>query len=190
MTMSQVYSADFLKELNDRSDILSLVSQSTRVEKIGNNHLALCPFHAEQSPSLQVNTHNNTFYCHACGAGSSNHSKVKSCDAVSFLQHSKQITFPEAVQELARLNGMNLPNLSPEEQLKKNQEEQWASYCTKIADLFNYNLKNNEVAIKYLRNRGMVDLHMDIWKIGYGGLEPHNDFMYLKERITFPMFDY
>lgn len=188
--MSRYYPQEFIQELQQKASIVDIVSQYTQVEKMGHSYLARCPFHDDQTPSLQLNPDKNTFYCHACGAGSRNHSEVKSCDILSFLQHVNHMEFPDAVEFLANMTNTPLPVLSPQEQAELNQRKERAALMEKLADVFHYNLKENQEILQYLGNRGMTHLDMDIWKIGFGGDSPHKDFLHLKDRIVFPFFNY
>lgn len=188
--MTKYFTQDYLEELQHKANIVEIASMYTQVEKIGKNYLAQCLFHDDYTPSLQLNPETNTFYCHACGAGSKNHSHVKSCNILAFLQHANGITFPEAVEKLAQMTNTPLPSLSPEEQAELNKKKEQATFMNKIADAFHFALKENQKALDYLRNRGMTDLDIDIWKIGFGGESPHKNFSNVRNRIVFPMFDY
>lgn len=188
--MSRSYPRDFIDELKMKANIVDIVSMYTEVKKVGSNYLALCTFHQENNPSMQLNPDQNTFYCHACGAGSSSHSTVKSSDVISFIQHMQNIDFPSAIEYLANLLNESLPILNPEEQRKVEQEKQYFDLMKRVAEAFHYNLKENEKVLDYLRNRGITDLDIDIWKLGYGGEDPHKEFVNVKNRIVFPLFDY
>lgn len=55
--------------------------------------LAVCPFHADTAPSLSVNLQNGGFHCFGCG---------EKGDVISFHAKLNQLSFPEAVNDLAR----------------------------------------------------------------------------------------
>src|SRR5512143_611947 len=39
------------------------------LKRSGKEYQALCPFHADKSPSLSINPESGLFHCHACSAG-------------------------------------------------------------------------------------------------------------------------
>ncbi|MBR2246329.1 MAG: toprim domain-containing protein [Bacilli bacterium] len=188
--MAQHYPSEFIEELKQRANIVDIMSQYIQVEQMGHSHLAICPFHDDQTPSMQVNSDNNTFYCHACGAGSKNHSEVTACDVISFLKHINNITFGESVEMLASMVGIPLPQLSPEEQAAVNQKREYFNLMSRVSEAFHMNLCEHQRSLQYLGNRGITHLDMKVWKLGYGGKEPHSNFINVKNRIVFPMFNY
>jgi DNA primase len=188
--MSRYYPDSFLKEIKDKANIVDIVSSYTQVRQMGANHMAVCPFHSDQNPSMQVKPETNTFYCHGCAAGSSNHSKVKSSDVLSFIQHAHNLSFPDAVEMLAKLTNTPLPTMSREEQEKVNQERHWLEFCLKADHVFRTHLSQNEKALTYLANRGLTPLELETWRLGFGGEDLPNQLKNVKNRITFPLFDY
>ncbi|CDQ41928.1 DNA primase [Virgibacillus salexigens] len=188
--MKRHYPTEFLDQLQQQANLVEIISSYTQVEKMGKNYLAQCPFHDDHTPSLQINPETNTFYCHACAAGSKNHSEVKACNAIGFIQHIEKIPFPEAVEKLALIVGLSLPNLSPQQQAELERRSEWLELMSKVGETFHHNLKNNQNSLQYLGNRGITHLDIDIWKLGYCGDETHQNFANLRNRIVFPLFDY
>ena len=91
----------FIDELAARTDLLALLS--TRINftrKSGSNHWACCPFHQEKTPSFSVNTQKGFYHCFGCGV---------SGDAIRFLMDYDNLPFPEAVEQLAAFNGLDVP---------------------------------------------------------------------------------
>src|SRR5437867_22713 len=91
---------DTLRELSDRANIVEAVSAQISLRKVGRNHLGLCPFHAEKTPSFTVSEDRGMFYCFGCGAGG---------NVFSFLMKIENLSFPEVVERLARRYGVTLP---------------------------------------------------------------------------------
>lgn len=187
--MRRKFTSEYLQELKSRADIVSLVSQVTKVEKLGMNYLAVCPFHGESNPSMQLDLSHNTFYCHACAAGSRNHSVVNSADAISFVRHAMNKSFQDAVEYLADKVGMTLPAMTPDEIAQEQQYQNWIERCKSIQRRFKENLASNQEAIKYLLNRGINETLIYMWGIGYGD-DQDDVFKNTRGRITFPVFDY
>jgi DNA primase len=94
------YSPALLDEIRASIDIVDLVGRFVNLRKAGANWKALCPFHAEKTPSFMVNPRKGIFHCFGCGAGG---------DAFGFLMKMDRLSFPEAVRALARQAGVALP---------------------------------------------------------------------------------
>ena len=62
-------SEDFLNELRARCDIETIISQYVVLKKNGRSLKGLCPFHSEKTPSFNVSSDKQLFYCFGCGAG-------------------------------------------------------------------------------------------------------------------------
>lgn len=184
----QYYPSEFIDALKEKADIVSIISHFIPLKKVGNNYLGRCPFHNDQTPSMQVNPKTNTFYCHGCGAGSRHHSEVQSSDVYSFVMNYNKMNFKEAVEWVARFIGEPLPILNPEEQSKIALKESWYVYCKKAADRFYNNLVNNDRAMLYLSSRGFTEREIEIWRLGFGDNVDY-DFRNTKDRITFACFD-
>ena len=91
---------EILTELRERAGIVEVVSAHVGLRKVGRNHLGLCPFHAEKTPSFTVNEERGIFHCFGCGAGG---------NVFTFLMRMESLPFPEVVERLARRYGVTLP---------------------------------------------------------------------------------
>ncbi|MCX5891375.1 MAG: DNA primase [Deltaproteobacteria bacterium] len=98
---------DKLLEIKDAARIEEVVGQYVQLTQKGKNLLGLCPFHADTSPSFTVAPEKGIFHCFGCGAGG---------NVFSFLMLHQRLSFPEAVQELARRYGIpiSLKELGPD----------------------------------------------------------------------------
>jgi DNA primase len=79
--------------------IVSVIGERVRLERRGQNHIGLCPFHKEKTPSFNVNAERGFFHCFGCQA---------SGNVISFIQQLDGLTFPEAVRELAERAGIQV----------------------------------------------------------------------------------
>lgn len=95
------YPKEFLQDLNDKTDIVSLAMQYTEPKPAGLDFVCKCPFHSEKTASLHLYTRDNSFYCFGCGTGGT---------ALHFLMNAEGYTFTEAVAELAKRAGLPLPD--------------------------------------------------------------------------------
>ena len=90
----------FLDDLLDRVDIVEVIDRRVKLKKTGKNYSARCPFHEERSPSFSVNPDRQFYYCFGCGAGG---------NAITFVMEYDNVEFPQAVENLAGLAGMEVP---------------------------------------------------------------------------------
>ena len=101
------FSDRFLDELLARSDIVDVVSGYVQLTKrSGSNLFGLCPFHSEKTPSFSVAPDKQIFHCFGCGKGGT---------AIQFIMYIEGLSYPEAVEFLARRAGMEIPDESPDE---------------------------------------------------------------------------
>ena len=96
------FSDTFLQELAERNDIVDVVSSYVRLTKrSGANLFGLCPFHSEKTPSFSVAPDKQIYHCFGCGKGGS---------VINFIMEIENLSFPDAVEFLARRAGMEMPD--------------------------------------------------------------------------------
>lgn len=113
-----------VREVLERASIVEVVSEYVPLRRSGANYLGLCPFHAEKTPSFNVNPAREIFHCFGCGVGG---------NVISFVMKIEGLSFPESVKLLARKAGVEIEErlLTPAE--KQAQDERQA--FRKIQDL-------------------------------------------------------
>ena len=94
------YSDEIIEEVRSRSDIVDVIGQYVHLQKKGANYFGLCPFHNEKSGSFSVSPHKQMYYCFGCGAGG---------NVITFLMKYDNLTFQEAIKQLAERAGVKLP---------------------------------------------------------------------------------
>ncbi len=94
------YADDKLEEIRARADIADVIGAHVRLRRAGRNLVGLCPFHNEKTPSFSVNPERGFFHCFGCGAGGT---------VFDFVMRTEGLSFPEAVESLARRYGIALP---------------------------------------------------------------------------------
>ena len=95
-----IFSGEFIEEVRARNDIVDVVSGYVKLTRRGASYTGLCPFHNDKTPSMSVHPARQTYHCFACGA---------SGDVFSFVMEYDRLDFPEAVEQLAKRAGMELP---------------------------------------------------------------------------------
>ncbi len=94
------FEEDFVEEVRQRNDIVDIISSSVNLKRSGSNYVGLCPFHNEKTASFSVSPSKQMYYCFGCGAGG---------NVFTFLMEYENLTFVEALEELAGRAGMELP---------------------------------------------------------------------------------
>jgi DNA primase len=106
------------EQLKDRireSPISTVISHYIPLTKKGSALVALCPFHSDTRPSMNVNDNKGMFKCFACGQGG---------DAISFVKEYKKLEFIDALKEIASI--LNLPFEEYQKEKKKNPRMEMA----------------------------------------------------------------
>jgi DNA primase len=153
---------DKLLEIKDAAAIEEVVGQYVKLEQKGRNLLGLCPFHSETKPSFTVAPDKGIFHCFGCGAGG---------NVFSFLMQYHRLSFPEAVQELARRYGipLTLKELGPEgAQQAKKRTAAYEANATAAA-FYAATLASSEGAPgrAYLKKRGLTPEIIRAFQLGY-----------------------
>ncbi len=88
-----------IDEINNANDIVDVISTYINVKRRGRNFLALCPFHPDKNPSMNISQEKKVYHCFSCGA---------SGNTFRFVQDFEKISFFEAAQKLAARAGIDL----------------------------------------------------------------------------------
>jgi len=153
---------DKLLEIKDAASIEEVVGQYVKLTQKGKNLLGLCPFHADTAPSFTVAPEKGIFHCFGCGVGG---------NVFSFLMQYHRLSFPEAVQELARRYGipLSLKDLGPEgaQQAKKRTKAYEANAAA--AGFYAATLASSEgkPGREYLTKRGLTPEVIRAFQLGY-----------------------
>jgi len=159
----------FMDELRRRVSLSSVIGKSVKLIARGNRLIGLCPFHQEKTPSFHVRDDDGYYHCFGCGV---------SGDAISFLREQESMSFMDAINHLAGLAGMTVPEqqkLSPEEREQRNS---MAHMLEAAAQFFEQSLQKDSglPAKSYLEKRQVSLSSQTRYRIGYApasGLLPH-----------------
>ncbi|BDU69310.1 DNA primase [Geothrix oryzae] len=136
---------EIVERVRDATDLLALVGQAVKLRKQGSAHVGLCPFHAERSPSFQVVANRGFYHCFGCG---------KHGDAFAWLMEREGMTFPEALEQLARAAGIDLPQRRERPSAEVDLETRMRSALEAAQSFYERQLERSEAARAYLRRRG------------------------------------
>jgi len=151
---------EVLAELRDRANIVEVVSGHLGLRKVGRNHVGLCPFHAEKTPSFNVNEDRAIFHCFGCGAGG---------NVFGFLMRLESLAFPEVVERLARRYGVTLPDRGEDDPALRVRESLFR-LNEKTAGFFQRYLWDSadaSAARAYLEERGISRATAERFQLGF-----------------------
>jgi len=154
---------DKIREIKNSADIVDIVSEVVFLKKRGKNHVGLCPFHSEKTPSFTVSPQKQIFYCFGCGTGG---------NVFSFLMKQEGLSFPEAAGVLARRFGIEVPTqkMTPEQRRQISERENLLAVNREAMDFFRFSLHGSDKgkqAVAYLDKRGMTKEIIDRFNLGY-----------------------
>jgi DNA primase len=151
---------EVLAEIRDRASIVEIVSGHVSLRKVGRNHLGLCPFHAEKTPSFTVSDDRGMFHCFGCGAGG---------NVFTFISKMENLPFPDVVARLAERYGVRLPERGEDDPARRERDDLFA-LNEKTARFFQRHLWENaeaEPARRYLEERGIGQAVAERYLLGW-----------------------
>lgn len=150
----------FLQDLRDRLTLSEVIGGRIRVTRAGREFKACCPFHHEKSPSFYVNDDKQFFHCFGCGAHG---------DVVGFVMRHDNLSFVEAVEQLASKAGLSVPRQTPQDVEKAKREKSLYSLCEEAAKFFEQQLRNphHHDILDYMQQRNLSAETLASFRIGY-----------------------
>jgi DNA primase len=152
-----------IEEIKRKIDIVEFIGGFITLKKAGRNFKAVCPFHQEKSPSFVISPERGIWHCFgACGEGG---------DVIKFLMKWENITFIEALKELAKKTGVKLTlnKISFEDKIWQ-KKERFIGMNQLASEFFHYILKKTDFGKKassYLKTRLLNQPIIDKFELGY-----------------------
>ena len=161
----------FIQEVLDKTDIIDIISEKVTLSKKGKSYFGLCPFHNEKTPSFSVEPDRKIYNCFSCG---------EKGNAVTFLQKTNNISFIEAIEDLAiRANvDMDFTEFKTEHKDKRLFEINEAANT--FYKLYLNSTKSGLEAKQYLKERGIKEQIMKYFELGLAS----NEFDLLHKTLT------
>ena len=164
----------FIDDLLARVDIVDVIDSRVPLKKAGKEYKACCPFHQEKTPSFTVSQSKQFYHCFGCGAHGS---------AIGFLMEYERLSFPEAVHELARELGLEVPQSAAPALARPTVDKDLFDLLERVARWYRQQLKQHpqrERAVAYLKQRGLSGEIAARYELGYAppgwnNLERHFD---------------
>ena len=159
------FSNAFLDEIRDRVPISDVIGKRVTWDRKKTNQSrgdfwACCPFHGEKSPSFHCEDRKGRYHCFGCGV---------SGDHFRFLTDLDGMSFPEAVQQIADLAGVAMPQPDAEAEKRDRQRASLQDVMEMATQFFQDQLQtaNGAKARAYLRDRGLTGRTIETFRLGY-----------------------
>ncbi|POO57857.1 DNA primase [Agrobacterium rosae] len=159
------FSNSFLDEIRDRVNISDVIGRRVTWDRKKSNaskgdYWACCPFHGEKSPSFHCEDRKGRYHCFGCGV---------SGDHFRFLTDLDGMGFPEAVQQIADMAGVSMPQ--PDVQAERRERERATLQdVMEMATLFFQDQLQTSVGARaraYLRDRGLSGRTIETFRLGF-----------------------
>ena len=170
---------DKIAEVRDRTSLVEIVSRYTALKRTGRNHSGLCPFHSEKTPSFSVTEERGLFYCFGCQA---------SGDVFKFIMLKENLTFPEALERLAREVGIELPKRPADERREQGRERllRVNAFAARFYQRALWESAGGAAAREYLRTRKVEEETARAFGLGYA---PRDGLARALEKAAAPLAD-
>lgn len=149
-----------MQELRDRLSLSEIIGRRVKLTRAGREFKACCPFHSEKSPSFYVNDDKQFYYCFGCGAQG---------DVINFAMRNDNLSFIEAIESLASLAGMQVPQQTPQDIAQAKKEKDLYSLLDDTAKWFESRLRDpaHAAALRYMKERGVSEEMLTSFRIGF-----------------------
>ena len=143
-----------IENLKQRLDIVDVVGSYLELKKNGANYKCVCPFHNDTTPSLVVSPSKQIYHCFACGAGG---------DSIKFVMEYEKLSYPEAIEKLARMVNFSLAYTTDEGGVKREDRK----LMENLNLFYVKQLDKTPFAKEYLFKRGISDVSIEKFELGY-----------------------
>lgn len=157
---SMRFGENFMDEIKSRVRVSDVVGKSVKLKRQGREYAGLSPFTNEKSPSFFVNDEKGFYHCFSSG---------KHGDAISFLMEIENLSFPEAVERLADMAGVEMPKVDPQAEARAARNKEAVNWMEEAQVFFTKCLYRDvgRDAREYLKGRGLTKTAADRFGIGY-----------------------
>jgi DNA primase len=157
-----------IESIKSKLQLSKVVGMDVALKRKGREFVGQCPFHLEKTGSFFVNDEKGTFYCFGCGA---------SGDLIEYVKKKERIQFHQAIEKLAAMAGVKLP-----EKVEYHQGfDQQKKLLQKAMEFFKNNLMKNKVALKYCEDRTIDPELIDKFSIGYADDDGNSLLSYIRQ---------
>ena len=104
-----------IEEIKSKANIVDVISRYINVIKKGNNYVAVCPFHSDTNPSMNISVDKQIYKCFSCGAGG---------NVFTFVSEYEKVGFIEAVKKVASYINNKISEYSKIESFRRQSVDQ------------------------------------------------------------------
>ena len=162
-----------IERIKQESDIVDVISETVRLKRSGRNYMGLCPFHNEKSPSFSVSQDKQIYKCFGCGEAG---------NVLTFVMKQKNLNFIDACKYLAERANIPLDFGNGEESKLVKKKELLYKVNVEAARYFFSNLQRDKISKEYFTNRGIKEVTIKRFGLGYAKDGWQNLINYLKKR--------
>ncbi len=156
--MSQDF-GQFKETVKERADIAQIIGSYLQLKKQGSRYLAVCPFHNDHKPSMNVTPQMGIYRCFVCGA---------SGDVFSFLQEYEKLSFMEALKLVAEKVGLEMPRQFEKGEGDSGELKDLMFKANALAaDFYQQELKKSGPAMEYIKKRGISPESQKKFQLGF-----------------------
>ncbi len=171
-------SPNTIQQILGRLDIIDVIGGFVKLKKRGTNHLGLCPFHNEKTPSFTVSPSKELYKCFGCG---------KAGNTVSFIMEHEKYSYVEALKWLANKYGIEIEETF---QTDEQRQQMLAADSLYIINAFAQQFffqqlfeteEGRDIGLSYLKERGFREDIIKKFQLGYS---PEQRDAFTKEAIA------
>ncbi len=144
-----------VEQIKSRLSVIDVIGSYIKLDKVGSNLKARCPFHNEKTASFFISPAREVYHCFGCGKGG---------DIVTFVQDIEGVDFISAIKILANKAGVEL---TQENSTLRSEKARLLALMEKTTSFWQENLKNNLQVLNYLKKRGLEQKTIESFKIGF-----------------------
>ena len=156
-----------LGKIKEKILLSKIVGENVYLQKKGREFVGNCPFHHEKTGSFFVNDEKGTFYCFGCGA---------SGDLIEYYMKQHSVNFLQAVEKLADIAGVKLPEKKP----VLHQNDNILNILQRASEFFKDNLKKSRLAMEYCKSREISEEIITRFSLGYAPIDNNSLLEFLK----------
>ena len=153
---------DVVRKIKDALNIEEIIGESMRLTRKGRSFKGLCPFHDEKTPSFTVSPERQAWHCFGCGRGG---------DVFSFVMLKENMSFPEALEYLAKRAGVELPR-----RRRRGEAPDLNSVMESAVSFFRTSLRaaSGAAGMGYLSRRNITASDADRFELGWAPSSWHS----------------
>ncbi|MEP3890679.1 MAG: DNA primase [Hellea sp.] len=166
------FGENFMDEIKTRVRVSDVVGRHVKLKRQGREFAGLSPFTNEKTPSFFVNDEKGFYHCFSSG---------KHGDAISFFMEVEGLSFPEAVERLAEMAGVEMPKADPRAEERAARNKKTISWMEQAQVFFEKSLYRDvgSSARDYLKGRGLSKTAAENFGLGFAA----NHFSALKDEL-------